>query len=283
MKKGLIVYNRKDAEWNTWYYNRMIELGREYDLDITLVYTEDIYEYDVTDCDFALMRNRDYKCSKFLEEKGLRLFNPSEVTRICNDKWETYNYFKNLDIPMMYTQRSKMPYPFVLKPRDGHGGAFVYLIENEEQYKKALEEIKKDYLSSKVQNDIDEGELAKVVNEYFIYQLKATDTGKDLRVYVLGDMILVPMLRESDSDFRANFSQGGHAKETGIGDEELKILKKVTHAMQSDLIGIDFIYNNGTPVLNEIEDVVGTRMVYKYTDIDACQEYIKWIAKSLQE
>ena len=281
MKKGLIVYNRKDAEWNTWYYNRMIELGREYDFDITLVYTEDIYEYDVTDCDFALMRNRDYKCSKFLEEKGLRLFNPSEVTRICNDKWETYNYFKNLDIPMMYTQRSKMPYPFVLKPRDGHGGAFVYLIENEEQYKKALEEIKKDYLSSKMQNDIDEGELAKVVNEYFIYQLKATDTGKDLRVYVVGNEIICGMLRKSDTDFRSNFSLGGRAVSHFPDEEELKIVNKVTSVFDFSYGGIDIIYHNGKPVLNELEDVAGARMVYQNTDINIIGLFVEYIKQRL--
>ena len=41
----------------------------------------------------------------------------------------------------------------------------------------------------------------------------------------------------------------------------------------------DFLFKNNQLVLNEIEDVVGCRMVYTYTDIDIAQCYIDYILK----
>ena len=45
------------------------------------------------------------------------------------------------------------------------------------------------------------------------------------------------------------------------------------------LVGIDFLFKNNQLILNEIEDVVGCRMVYTYTDIDIAQLYIDYILK----
>jgi len=45
-----------------------------------------------------------------------------------------------------------------------------------------------------------------------------------------------------------------------------------------DFVGIDFIFSDGKPYLNEIEDVVGTRMLYKLTDLDPAKMYIEYIA-----
>ena len=39
------------------------------------------------------------------------------------------------------------------------------------------------------------------------------------------------------------------------------------------------IYNNGRPVVNEIEDAVGTRMLYSLTDIDPVREFVVHIAE----
>lgn len=43
------------------------------------------------------------------------------------------------------------------------------------------------------------------------------------------------------------------------------------------LVGIDLIYDNGHPVLNEIEDVVGARMLYAHTEINLVGRYIDYI------
>lgn len=284
VKKGLVIYNKSDSKKNIWFIEKMIDDAMLNGLNLSLAYSDEIEEKPK--CDFAIMRDRSWKLSKQLEDQGIKVFNNSLVCKVCNDKLETYNYFKDKSIPLMYTQQSKMPYPFVLKPRDGHGGQYVYLIENKEEYEEALLEINNGYYNSEVQNDIKTDCLSmieKQVRNDFIYQIKASETGKDLRVYVLGDKILTSMKRSSASDFRANFSLGGSAMEVALSSDEMKIVAKVKRELDIDFGGIDLIYNNGQPVLNEIEDVVGTRMLYEYTDIDASLEYMKWIAEKIKD
>jgi len=269
MKKGILVYDKSDAEYNKWFIEHLITEGAKQGLDIRLILTEEIRGIDA---DFAIIRNRDCVLGEELEGRGIRCFNSSYVCKIGNDKWEMYRDFSVAGIPVMYTQLSKLPYPFVMKPRDGHGGQNVMLIKNAEEYEEALEKISVRSRNSICQNNTDK----------YIYQFVASETGRDIRVYVVGDTILTAMERKAGSEeFRANFSLGGTATEHALTEEELKLAAKVAEHIKADFVGIDIIYNNGKPIVNEVEDAVGTRMLYANTDIDAVKEYINWIVKCL--
>ena len=262
MVKGILVYTSADAEYNKWFIDHIIEEGRKCNLDIRLVLS-DKEEVSDNDIDFAIVRNRDSKLCKRLEENNIRCFNSSYVVNIGNDKWEMYKDFNAAGIPVMYTQRTKLPYPFVMKPVDGHGGENVYLIKNADEYKRAID----------TKPDEKTGE--------FIFQVPATEKGRDIRVYVVGGIILTAMERnavDTDKDFRSNYSLNGNAKEHALTDEELKLAAKVADHIKADFVGIDLIYNNGRPVVNEIEDAVGTRMLYSLTDIDPVREFVAHIA-----
>ena len=262
MVKGILVYTSADAEYNKWFIDHIIEEGRKCNLDIRLVLS-DKEEVPDNDIDFAIVRNRDSKLCKRLEENNIRCFNSSYVVNIGNDKWEMYKDFNAAGIPVMYTQRTKLPYPFVMKPVDGHGGENVYLIKNADEYKRAID----------TNPDEKTGK--------FIFQVPATEKGRDIRVYVVGGIILTAMERnavDTDKDFRSNYSLNGNAKEHALTDEELKLAAKVADHIKADFVGIDLIYNNGRPVVNEIEDAVGTRMLYSLTDIDPVREFVAHIA-----
>ena len=262
MVKGILVYTSADAEYNEWFIDHIIEEGRKCNLDIRLVLS-DKEEVPDNDIDFAIVRNRDSKLCKRLEENNIRCFNSSYVVNIGNDKWEMYKDFNAAGIPVMYTQRAKLPYPFVMKPVDGHGGENVYLIKNADEYKRAID----------TKPDEKTGE--------FIFQVPATEKGRDIRVYVVGGIILTAMERiavDTEKDFRSNYSLNGNAKEHALTDEELKLAAKVADHIKADFVGIDLIYNNGRPVVNEIEDAVGTRMLYSLTDIDPVREFVAHIA-----
>jgi glutathione synthase/RimK-type ligase-like ATP-grasp enzyme len=47
-----------------------------------------------------------------------------------------------------------------------------------------------------------------------------------------------------------------------------------------DFIGVDFVFGDGNVYLNEIEDVVGTRMLYSLTELDPARMYMEYIAHS---
>ena len=262
MVKGILVYTSADAEYNKWFIDHIIEEGRKCNLDIRLVLS-DKEEVPDNDIDFAIVRNRDSKLCKRLEENNIRCFNSSYVVNIGNDKWEMYKDFNSAGIPVMYTQRTKLPYPFVMKPVDGHGGENVYLIKNADEYERAID----------ANPDEKTGK--------FIFQVPATEKGRDIRVYVVGGIILTAMERiavDTEKDFRSNYSLNGNAKEHALTDEELKLAAKVADHIKADFVGIDLIYNNGRPVVNEIEDAVGTRMLYSLTDIDPVREFVAHIA-----
>ena len=286
MVKGILVYTSADAEYNKWFIDHIIEEGRKCNLDIRLVLSdkEEVSDIDeisdnkkisgieeisnkeeISDHDysFAIVRNRDSKLCKRLEENNIRCFNSSYVVNIGNDKWEMYKDFNAAGIPVMYTQKTKLPYPFVMKPVNGHGGENVYLIKNADEYESVISNIPDDR----------QGDL--------IYQVIATEKGRDIRVYVVGGTILTAMERiavDSEKDFRSNYSLNGNAKEHALTDEELKLAAKVADHIKADFVGIDLIYNNGKPVVNEIEDAVGTRMLYSLTDIDPVREFVAHIA-----
>ena len=262
MVKGILVYTSADAEYNEWFIDHIIEEGRKCNLDIRLVLS-DKEEVSDNDIDFAIVRNRDSKLCKRLEENNIRCFNSSYVVNIGNDKWEMYKDFNSAGIPVMYTQKTKLPYPFVMKPVNGHGGENVYLIKNADEYESVISNIP----------DERQGDL--------IYQVIATEKGRDIRVYVVGGIILTAMERiavDTEKDFRSNYSLNGNAKEHALTDEELKLAAKVADHIKADFVGIDLIYNNGRPVVNEIEDAVGTRMLYSLTDIDPVREFVAHIA-----
>lgn len=262
MFKGILVYTSADAEYNEWFIDHIIEEGRKCNLDIRLVLS-DKEEVSDNDIDFAIVRNRDSKLCKRLEDSNIRCFNSSYVVNIGNDKWEMYKDFNSAGIPVMYTQKTKLPYPFVMKPVNGHGGENVYLIKNADEYESVISNIP----------DERQGDL--------IYQVIATEKGRDIRVYVVGGIILTAMERiavDTEKDFRSNYSLNGNAKEHALTDEELKLAAKVADHIKADFVGIDLIYNNGKPVVNEIEDAVGTRMLYSLTDIDPVREFVAHIA-----
>ena len=262
MVKGILVYTSADAEYNKWFIDHIIEEGRKCNLDIRLVLS-DKEEVSDNDIDFAIVRNRDSKLCKRLEDSNIRCFNSSYVVNIGNDKWEMYKDFNSAGIPVMYTQKTKLPYPFVMKPVNGHGGENVYLIKNADEYESVISNIPDDR----------QGDL--------IYQVIATEKGRDIRVYVVGGTILTAMERiavDTEKDFRSNYSLNGNAKEHALTDEELKLAAKVADHIKADFVGIDLIYNNGKPVVNEIEDAVGTRMLYSLTDIDPVREFVAHIA-----
>jgi glutathione synthase/RimK-type ligase-like ATP-grasp enzyme len=74
---------------------------------------------------------------------------------------------------------------------------------------------------------------------------------------------------------------GGNAEVSTISDEERKIAYALANELDSDFIGVDFVYSDGKPYLNEVEDVVGTRMIYQATKLDPVKAYAKYIEKNI--
>ncbi len=241
---GIIVYNEDEANRNAFAVRKFRE-----NLGVSLVTAENL-DYSLNP-DFVINRTNNAEIARAFEKKGIRVFNPSGLTAVANNKQKCYYFMRRNGIEIMPVDYRGLP--VVIKPAGGKGGEGVCLVE-----------------SGKVS-----------FKKGFVYQKPASDLGKDLRVWLIGKRIVAAILRESKSDFRANFCLGGTASVYTLSNEEKSLVMKIASLLDFDYIGIDFVFNNGKIVFNEIEDSVGARTVYSLTDIDIIKEYCEYIKTEL--
>ena len=158
--------------------------------------------------------------------------------------------------------KGRVTFPLVAKSCGGHGGTEVFWVENTTEL-------------SKVKRLLD--------GRKWMIQRPASELGKDVRVYAVGNRIIQAMLRVSETDFRSNFCLGGQAEPYELGAEEQYMVQKILEELKTDYVGIDFLFDQGEMVLNEIEDAVGARMLYSGTDLDILKNYMEYIKKELIE
>lgn len=311
-KTAWILYESADARKNSWFIEKLQNELKPYDLK--LIFTDFIAQaYNSAQDDivkrmlngketpaFIINRSRNADIAYEFGKKGVRIFNPPEVSRIGNDKDLSYTLADKLGIPYMpyitidgsyleplvpidedrsfrdlasFSEICRMAadfgYPFVMKPSDGHGGRHVSLINSEEELHAAIQDIMHVFRLRPYKK--------------LLIQRPCDIHGRDLRIYLLGNEIVAGMLRcaGEESDFRANFSLGGTASLTTPTRQERFIAGELAEALPSDFIGIDIIYDKGGPVFNEIEDAVGSRMLYTYTDIDIVKQFADHILHTL--
>ena len=111
-------------------------------------------------------------------------------------------------------------------------------------------------------------------------QQMAPIRGRDMRIYVLGGRIIASVMRSSDTDFRANFKLGGKAEIVEPPEEAVDIVGRIRPELMPDFIGVDSVVGRDGVYLNELEDVVGTRMLYSLTDLDPALMYMEYVTHS---
>lgn len=256
--KGYLIYDKKDIQRNQGFIQWFLDTSADLNMALTL--------YDHT-CDFrslalpdyVINRSRMVHISRFYETSGVKVFNSSKVTGLANDKLKTYHYFKD-HLAMMATHpsTSALFFPCVVKDRFGHGGQDVYKFDTLE--------------------DMADFE----VTDTYILQEVCPQVGKDLRVYIIDNQIIASVLRTNPHDFRANYSLGGHIKLYDLTEKDRALVHKILKVLPIDYGGIDFLFaSDHSLILNEIEDVVGARMLYKLKAINIVDLYLQHIKKQV--
>jgi glutathione synthase/RimK-type ligase-like ATP-grasp enzyme len=215
--------------------------------------------------DFVISRQRDAMIGSQFEGLGVPVFNGSRVCAICNDKRRTHQFLAGL--PMLETRfvnhryavaPAQGAYPVVVKPASGHGGDRVRLVNNEYEWREAAD-------------DILPGDMLE--------QRVAGDAGKDLRVYVLFGEIVAAVLRTAKTGIVSNFKRGGGVELREPTAAERALAQSVIDRFAGAgaplcFAGVDLLYDGGAPVVSEVEDVVGSRMLYKTGGPDVVGLYL---------
>ena len=257
MISGLIIYSKIDKEKNTWFIDECVQ--RFADKGVSLVYLEENEVkgfVDKNNVSFVIYRGRDYRILEFLESKGIKCFNNALTNRIANDKSLSYEFLSNEKIPVIPTFSSIEEvgsYPLIMKSFDGHGGQEVFLINSKE-----------------------DAETFKKQNKRYVYQKFYPNEG-DLRLYVLNKEVIGAVYRHSKNDFRSNFSLGGDVASYNPEQEIVDIATRVAGLLNADYIGVDFIKADNKWCVNEIEDPVGARMLYKTSNVNVIELLVNYI------
>lgn len=264
--KAWLVYEREGEARNRGYIELHEKHGKMLGIDFSVILCDE-EPLPRENPDFAIIRAMRPDITKMIEARGIPTFNNSRVSEICNNKARTYEYLHQNGIPVIPWISAKSEdappeadFPCVIKPCCGHGGKNVMIIRSEEEYIAARRAIAPD--------------------EYLLQPI-ATELGRDMRAYIVGGEIVAAVLRTSISDFRSNFSLGGKVEAKEPTPEEAELVRKVCSLFDFSLCGIDIMYHKGKPVINEIEDVVGSRMLYATHDIDIVRLHLEYILKKL--
>ncbi len=288
---GWLIYYKEAAIYNERYIQFYREEGRKLDIEVRLILVEEL-EFGVRNHTWFLnYRNEQVKMPDFvicraiypllsrqLEALGIPVFNNSFIAEICNDKAKTYQYLAKTGIRMVDTtfyKNEQLPHLLmdenhvcVIKAVDGHGGNQVFLTGHSHN----------DISTTNGKQEI----ITGIGNADFVIQPLIGSRHQDLRVYVIGTEIIAAVLRTAKEGFKSNFSLGGEVRLYELSQEEEDIVRKIIKEFDFGLVGIDFLLGDeGELIFNEIEDVVGSRMLYQCSDINIVHKYLNYIGNKL--
>ena len=166
---------------------------------------------------------------------------------------------------------------YVIKSVDGHGGSQVFSLNDDGtklgSYRKNRDNAKNNIYKSLQGHDC-------------VLQKRIDSDSNDIRVYIVFGKIYAAVLRHGNDGFKSNFSLGGSVEEYFLDEEQKKFIEKFIEAFgagQLSMAGIDFILTrDGNLIFNELEEMVGSRMLYNCSKHDIVRKYVEQIAK-LQE
>lgn len=294
---GWLIYNGglktpKYMELNELYAAAAQKLG----LEVELIANDELHPCiengkvqlksakSLTTPQFVLFLDKDIRLAKQLEKMGYPLFNSSEVIENCDDKMLTFQVLAEHDIKMpktifapLYfsgtgtgepnldftlTLEKELGYPMVIKEAFGSFGAQVYLVHNREDLQAKQKEL--------------------IYKPHLYQEFIQSSTGRDVRIYVVGDQVVASMYRHSETDFRANISNGG-AMQTYTPDEAFcQMAIKATQVLGADFTGVDLLFGeNGEPVLCEVNSNAHIKNIYDCTGIDVAEFIFKHIVERI--
>lgn len=275
---GWLVYEKDNVTRNQFFVDRWMQAAVSSGVSLRLVTTDLVRmgaaggtlflaDAEGNTPDFVVMRAQYQLLSEHAEKMGIPVYNNARVSAICNDKRRTHQLLFGL-VPMMdtafvlpETKVCPFPFPAVVKASHACGGRQVYLVQNDDAFREAL--------------------LA-LAPDSAVVQPVCDTPGRDVRVYVLGNQIVGTMLRYSQGDFRSNVGLGGGSRPYDMDDTLAGYVSQIQELFRFGLVGVDFLFDHGRLLFNEIEDAVGTRMLYMHTNRDIAKEYLQMILKDIE-
>ncbi len=233
--------------------------------------------------DFVLFLDKDIALAEMFERKGLRVFNSSKVIATCDDKAKTFMALSDTDVtmpktliaPLIYSGmydatndpylsqvEAQLTYPIVVKECFGSFGMQVYKADN----RASLQALR-----------------TKLADKPHLYQAFVTSSyGKDVRVHTVGNQVVCAMLRQSETDFRANITNGGQASPFECPQSFKDAAVRIATHLGADFLGIDFLFGEmGEPVLCEVNSNAHIKHIFETTGVNVARHIMCYIKKEV--
>ncbi|ALS74310.1 alpha-L-glutamate ligase [Planococcus rifietoensis] len=232
--------------------------------------------------DFAVLLDKDILLGYFLKSRGVPVYNDPAIIDLCDNKATQYIRLAERKIPMPKTIVAPKVYPnFTIQGsgyyegildqlglpmiiKEGHGsfGMKVYLIETEEQFYEKVESL----------SGID----------YVFQEFIAESRGRDIRVNIVGEKIVAAMKRQSDTDFRANITNGGRAFPVELSEQQQQLALDAAQAVGAVFAGVDLLYGpDGQTLVCEVNAAAHIRNILNVTGVNVADAMIRYIQEDL--
>ena len=202
--------------------------------------------------DFAIFWDKDIYLAERLEAQGIRLFNNSHAINLCDNKILMYQElikhqiriprtmvapktFEGLgykDLSFVREAAQELGWPLVIKEAYGSFGEQVYLAKDMNEAENIINKIG--------------------YHDFLMQEFIASSKGKDIRINVVGDKVIVSMLRENKSDFRSNISNGGTGVNFAPEQDYIDLAIKAAKSLGLDFAGVDVMFGEDGPIICEV-------------------------------
>lgn len=211
--------------------------------------------------------------TSILENMGLYVINPFQVSLICGNKLFTTLALVKEGIPVPKTAVAfdpetvlkaldEMGYPAVLKPVVGSWGRLVSLVKDRESAQALIETRQ---------------EIKNALLQIYYIQKFVKRPPRDIRVIVVGDEVVAASYRYSPrGDWRTNVARGGISKPCPITPELEQLALKVSGAVNGGVVAIDCMEGPYGLVVNEVNSTVEFRGISSATNIDVAGKIIDY-------
>ncbi len=231
--------------------------------------------------DFVISWDKDIPLARHFELMNIKVYNNAEGIHACDNKVLMTAFLANHNIqvpktiiaPMVYSNCDitefsiydmvieNLGFPMIVKEAYGSFGAQVYMVNSKDEL---LETVKKI------------GNKPHLFQEYI-----KSSHGKDIRLNIVGDRVVASMMRVSETDFRANITNGGKAINYTPSEEEKNLAIKCSQLLDLDFSGVDLLFGDKGPVLCEINGNPHFKSIFECTGIDVSKNIIEYIIKDL--
>jgi [lysine-biosynthesis-protein LysW]---L-2-aminoadipate ligase len=254
------------------------ELGRLSDVEIVRINDGDRF-FDINELpepvDVLLERcvsySRGLYISRIFEAHAIPVVNSSLIAERCGDKYVTSQILAQNGIPtprvyMAFDEESAlkaieaMGYPCVLKPVIGSWGRLLAKVVNREMAEALIEH---------------KASLG-IHHQVFYVQEYIDKPGRDIRAFVVGDVVICAIYRSSEN-WITNTARGGTVTNCPVTDEIAELCQRAAQAVGGGLLALDLFETENGLTVNEINHTMEFRNSIATTGVNIPRKMIEYV------